>query len=63
VIGDYVVREGADLRMRVPEYGTEPSVPMHMTKRFILMCIFLNDACKLGFDAELTDDWKKSMPC
>lgn len=57
VVVDYIVPDRKSLHMRVPEYGEEPSVPMHMTKRFLLMCIFLNEACRLGFDAELKDDW------
>ena len=31
-----------------------------MSKRIILMCIFLDDACKLGFEAQLKADWKAS---
>ena len=35
---DYIVHDGKNLRMHVPEYGSEASVPLHMTKRFLLMC-------------------------
>ncbi len=58
VIADYIVHDGKNLRLREPKYGSEPAVPLTMSKRFILMCIFLDDACKLGFEAQLKADWK-----
>ena len=57
MVVDYIVHDGKNLRTHVPEYGSEASMPLHMTKRFLLMCIFLNEACRLGFDAELKSDW------
>jgi hypothetical protein len=57
VVVDCIVHDGKNLRMHVPESGSEACVPLHMTSRFLLMCIFLLEACRLGFDAELKSDW------
>jgi hypothetical protein len=56
-MGSYIYKDEKGYHVRPPEELSEPRVPLHMSQRFVLLCIFVDRAYDLGLGEQLTKDW------
>ncbi len=57
ILPEFVAKGKGGFHIIQPELGSEESAPMHLTRRLMLIGIFLNQLCALGYDQLLKDEW------
>ncbi len=58
ILPEIIEKDKGGFRLKEPQIGSEPSAPMHLTRRLLLLGIFLNEICKLGFKKQLDEEWR-----